>query len=97
MGIERDEFLIGERVLFDTDVLVAGVPPPNLSGTTVLLTVQPPGDASEVQPLVTFAPAPHAHAEYVTVAAGWHEWRWETTGSIESARQGRFRVLPLNV
>lgn len=95
VALERDEFLINERVLFDVDVLVQGASPPNLSGTTVVLTIQPPGSAAEVTPAVIISTA-HAHAEYITSLAGWHDWRWESTGTIVGAQQGRFRVLPKN-
>jgi hypothetical protein len=102
MALERDEFFIGERVNFDTQVKLAnGNPPADLAGTTPLLTIEPPPDdqgtaRTEVTPAVTIA-GTFLHAEYVTVYAGWHEWRWETSGVIESAEQGRFRVLPKNV
>lgn len=101
MGIERDKFFIGERVLFDTDVLVNGAAPSNLVGTTVLLTIAPPPDSignarPEVTPALTIT-GTHAHGEYLTVYEGWHEWRWESTGTIMSAQQGRFRVVPKNV
>lgn len=95
-ALERDEYFIGERVMFDVDVLVGGAAPPNLTGTTVALIIQPPGGAAEVTPSVSFAPATHAHAEYVTTLAGWHEWRWHSDGAIQGAQQGRFRVLPIN-
>jgi hypothetical protein len=94
MGIERDEFYVGERVLFDVDFKVNGAPAN--AGTTVL-TIQLPDDGNEVTPSVTIAPTTHAHAEFDTTVPGWHEWRWASTGSLIGAKQGRFRVLPLNV
>lgn len=93
---ERDRFLIGERVQFDVDIFVANVQPPDLSGTIVLLTVKLP-DGSETAPLVSVGPGSHCHAEFVTSLSGWHEWRWETTGTIVGAQQGRFRVVATNV
>jgi hypothetical protein len=102
MGVERDEFFIGERALFDAAVTVDGVPPPSMVGTTVALRIQPPADDAgaerpEATPTVTFSPSTVAHAGYTTVYEGWHEWRWESNGAIVGAQQGRFRVLPLNV
>jgi hypothetical protein len=102
VGVERDEFFIGERALFDAAVTVGGASPPNLVGTTVVLRIQPPADDAgterpEATPAVTFSPATVAHASYTTAYEGWHEWRWESTGTIVGAQQGRFRVLPLNV
>jgi hypothetical protein len=95
MGIERDQFYIGERVLFDVDFKNQAGALVN-AGTTSLV-IQPPGDAAEVTPSVTITPLTHAHAEFVTAVAGWHEWRWASTGTLIGAKQGRFRVLPLNV
>lgn len=102
MGQEQDEFYIGERVVIDVVITVDGASPPNLVGTTVALTIQPPPDDSGVEraeatPPLTFSPATVGHASYVTQFAGWHEWRLQSTGVIEGARQGRFRVVDLNV
>jgi hypothetical protein len=94
-SLERDEFFINELVEFDVDVFVDGASPPNLSGTTVTLTVQDPA-GTDSTPAVTIAPATHAHATFLAAIAGWHEWRWESTGTIKGANQGRFRVLPKN-
>jgi hypothetical protein len=101
-GIERDEFFVGERALFDAAVLVGGVPAPSMAGTTMQLRIQPPADDTgtprpEETPAVTFNPASVAHAAYTALYEGWHEWRWEATGTIVGAAQGRFRVTPVNV
>lgn len=96
MGIERDEFYVGERVEFDGDLTVPDDPNADL-GTTVL-TIQPPtGDAVTPAVVKSGTPQSHAHAEYVTVTPGWHEWRLESDGAVEAVRQGRFRVIPPNV
>lgn len=103
MAIERDLFYVGEIVKFDAAVkLPDGTTPPDLVGTTVQLVIQePPLDddtiPADVLPSLTFAPATVAHAEYETARPGMHEWRLVTTGTIKSARQGRFRVQPVNV
>lgn len=102
MGIERDEFFIGERGLFDASVTIDGEAPPSMAGATVVLRIQPPPDDTgverpEVLPAVTFSPASVAHAGYTMSFAGWHEWRWEVTGAIVGAQQGRFRVRDVNV
>lgn len=99
MGIERDQFYIGELVLFDVDFLVDGA---LVSAGTATLTIQPPPteadpEPADILPAVTILPAWHAHAEFVTVREGWHEWRWESSGALVAAHQGRFRVMPLNV
>lgn len=96
MGQERDEFFVGERAEFDVDILVNGAAPVSMVGTALALIIQPPGTAAEETPAVIMAPASHGHAEFVTSLPGWHEWRWETTGTIRGAQQGRFRVLPIN-
>lgn len=104
MGIERDEYFLGERVIFDADVLINDVPapqPPGLTGTTPLLTIAPPPDddgATNPEVAVTLTiTGVHVRGTYDTEVAGWHEWRLATTGNIVSAQQGRFRVLPSNV
>lgn len=122
MGIERDEFYVGERALFDVDVTVATA---YASAAACVLTIQLP-DGTDVTPPVTVGPFYHAHAEFTTEQAGWHEWRIASTGSggdgtltpdsppltpdgptltpdgaagetPVAARQGRFRVVPVNV
>jgi hypothetical protein len=93
MGIERDEFYIGERVLLDVDFTQAGAP--HAAGSTTLVIKQP--DGTNVSPAVTISPTSHAHAQFDTAQTGWHEWRWASTGTLVGAMQGRFRVLPLNV
>jgi hypothetical protein len=99
VGIERDQFYVGELVLFDVDFKVGDA---LVAAGTAVLTIQPPPtDAdpapADVLPAVTIGPPYHGHAEYVTTRAGWHEWRWESSGSLIAAHQGRFRVLPVNV
>jgi hypothetical protein len=100
MGIESDQFYIGELVKFDVDAKNADGTP--AAAGTMLLTIQPPPTSADpapadVTPAVTVSPATHAHAEYTTTRPGWHEWRWQSSGALVAAHQGRFRVLPLNV
>lgn len=101
MASERDQFLIGEHVTLRVLVTVDGVEPANLSGTTLALVIQPPPDENgaeraEVNVTVTPSSGGNASGTYDTEFAGWHEWRWVTTGTIIGAQQGRFRVLPIN-
>lgn len=98
MGIERDEFYVGERVVFDADLTVTDDPAAALDPLTTVLTVQQP-DATDATPALTITgvPARHVRAEYLTAQDGWHEWRLASTGTVEAVRQGRFRVVPVNV
>lgn len=83
MGIEQDEYFLGERVVFDAALIVGGLPAAALD--LALTIVDPDGDT--VQPSSHDLNPEHtaAHSEFTPTKSGWHQWRYVSEASTEFA------------
>lgn len=76
LGLNRDEFYVGEVVVFDASPEDAG---DGFAEGLVVLTIRLP-DGNEITPVVTLLDRRSARGLMETVVEGWHEWRIETLG-----------------
>jgi hypothetical protein len=87
-----ESFVVGEKIQFDADLAtLAGAP---INGT-VTLTILRPDRVTEDTPSVSTDATGSYIATYSTIGKqpGIYRYRWESTGSTEAAKQGKFELL----
>ena len=81
-------FVVGDTVKLRAEFRVADV---LTNPTAVVLTIEEP-DGTDQTPSVTADSTGKKSAVFAPDQTGYHNWRWDATGTAAGRREGRFYV-----